>query len=40
MSIVLEYMDSGSLQDYIAAKQRLPEPLLAHIATTILKGAA
>ncbi|KAI3864473.1 hypothetical protein MKX03_003845 [Papaver bracteatum] len=38
ISIVLEYMDGGSLADFLTKVKRIPEPHLAAISKQVLKG--
>nr|BBF89599.1 putative mitogen-activated protein kinase kinase 1 [Oryza glaberrima] len=38
ISIVLEYMDSGSLSDFLKTVKTIPEPYLAAICKQVLKG--
>ncbi|XP_019151288.1 PREDICTED: mitogen-activated protein kinase kinase 2-like [Ipomoea nil] len=38
ISIILEYMDGGSLQDFLKIVKRIPEPYLAAICKQVLKG--
>lgn len=40
VSLVLEYMDAGTLQDLVERKVHLSESTIARLATTILKGLA
>ena len=37
MSLVLEHMDAGSLQDFVSSGRRLSESTLANVAATILR---
>eukprot|EP00501_MAST-03F_sp_TOSAG23-6_P000337 GSMAST32.ASY1.ANO1.344.1 assembled CDS len=38
MSIVLEYMDAGTLQDFVSAGKPCSEPILANVTLRVIKG--
>lgn len=38
--IVMEYMDGGTLQQFVTRREVLPEPALAAVARSVLRGLA